>query len=69
MKSNLAEHQEAVNWEVVRKQEIEDIVNYMDEVPDAYVNFLMWKQVRDAYTKAENDFANEQDDSYETEVD
>jgi hypothetical protein len=69
MKSNLAEHQEAVNWEIVRKQDMEDIINWLDEDVDSYMQFLAWRQIRDAYTKAETDWANNQDTSYETEMD
>jgi hypothetical protein len=60
MKSNLTEHMTPINWNTVRKQEVDDIMDWLDEDVDSYVRFLAWRQIRDAYKAAETDWAGKQ---------
>jgi len=65
MKSNLSEHQIPANFDKLERDEINKILEYMDEVPEAYVNFLIWCQIKDAIKQAEEEFALGQGDSEE----
>ena len=65
MKSNLSEHQEAVNFEVLRRQEMEDILEWLDTDLEYYERFLYFQQIKNAQRQAEQDWASGQDPTYE----
>ena len=65
MKSNLTPHMNNVNFEVVRKQEIEDILEWLDTDLEYYERFLYFQQIKNAQRQAEQDWASGQDPTYE----
>jgi len=67
MKSNLSEHMNPVDFEIVRQQEMDEILEWLDEDTDSYVRFLAWKQVRDAYRQAQDEWARSQDETQDPE--
>jgi hypothetical protein len=52
---------EPADFEQMKQDEIKLMLEYMDEVPDAYVNFLIWQQIKAAYRTAEENYSETQD--------
>jgi len=65
MKSNLSEHLLPVDFNKLERDEINDILEWLDEDVDYYVRFMQWRQVRNEIKKAENEFMLRQGDSKE----
>jgi len=65
MKSNLSEHQIPVDFNKLERDEINDILEWLDEDVDYYVRFIQWRQVRDEIRKAEQAFMLGQGESEE----
>jgi hypothetical protein len=65
MKSNLSEHLLPVDFNKLERDEINDILEWLDEDVDYYVRFMQWRQVRDEIKKAEQEFMLKQGDSEE----
>jgi len=60
MKSNLSEHLLPVDFNKLERDEINDILEWLDEDVDYYVRFMQWRQVRDEIRKAEQEFMKQQ---------
>jgi hypothetical protein len=65
MKSNLSEHQIPADFAKLERDEINDILEWLDEDIDYYVRFMQWRQVRDEIRKAEQTFMLNQGESEE----
>jgi hypothetical protein len=65
MKSNLSEHQLPVDFAKLERDEINEILDWLDSDVEYYVRFMQWRQVRDAVKQAENEFMLGQGDSEE----
>ena len=47
MKSNLSEHLMPVDFAKLERDEINEILEWLDSDTDYYMRFLMWKHVKD----------------------
>jgi len=63
--NKLSDHQLPADFAKLERDEINKILEYMDEVPEAYVNFLIWCQIKEAIKQAEDEFTLGQGDSEE----
>jgi hypothetical protein len=69
MKSNLSEHLMPVDFNKLERDEVNEILEWLDSDVEYYVRFMQWRQVRDAVQQAEQEFMLGQGDSEEPDYD
>jgi hypothetical protein len=56
------------DWEKLKQEEIENILLWLDEQPDKYVEFLLWQDVKKQYEEAANEWLRNQIQSEEMDT-
>ena len=66
--SKLSDHMLPADWEKLKQEEIENILLWLDEQPDKYVEFLLWQDVKKQYEEAANEWLRNQIQSEEMDT-